>query len=135
MILINSQLKTIIFMSSDKKNEIKLRKILTLEILTVVRSSHQRYSATKGVFRNFAKFTGHLCQSLFFNKVAGLSPVSTKAVFGRFSSKQVSDLQLYLEETPTQVLSYEIYEIFKNTFFDRTTLLCWLLLAANCVNE
>ena len=27
----------------------------------------------KGVFRNFAKFTEkHLCQSLFFNKVAGL---------------------------------------------------------------
>ena len=28
----------------------------------------------EGVLRNFAKFTGkHLCQSLFFNKVAGLS--------------------------------------------------------------
>ena len=27
----------------------------------------------KGVLRNFAKLTGkHLCQSLFFNKVAGL---------------------------------------------------------------
>ena len=27
----------------------------------------------KGVLRNFTKFTGkHLCQSLFFNKVAGL---------------------------------------------------------------
>ena len=31
----------------------------------------------KGVFRNFAKFTGkHLYQSLFFNKVAGLSPAT-----------------------------------------------------------
>ena len=31
----------------------------------------------KGVFRNFAKFTGkYLCQSLFFNKVAGLRPSS-----------------------------------------------------------
>ena len=28
----------------------------------------------KGVLRNFTKFTGkHLCHSLFFNKVAGLS--------------------------------------------------------------
>ena len=28
--------------------------------------------ATGGVLRNFAKFAGkHLCQSLFFNKVAG----------------------------------------------------------------
>ena len=29
----------------------------------------------KGVLRNFTKFTGkHLCQSLFFNEVAGLRP-------------------------------------------------------------
>ena len=35
------------------------------------RSSHQRCSIKKGVLRNFAKFTGkHLCQSLFFNKIA-----------------------------------------------------------------
>ena len=38
-------------------------------------SSHQRYSVTKGVLRNFAKFTEtHLCQGLFFNKVASLKP-------------------------------------------------------------
>ena len=31
----------------------------------------------KGVLRNFAKFTGkYLCQSLFFNKVAGLRPAT-----------------------------------------------------------
>ena len=31
----------------------------------------------KGVLRNFAKFTGkHLYASLFFNKVAGLRPVT-----------------------------------------------------------
>ena len=36
-----------------------------------VKSSHQRCSIKKGVLRNFAKFTGkHLCQSLFFNKIA-----------------------------------------------------------------
>ena len=36
------------------------------------RSSHRRCSMKKGFLRNFAKFTGkHLCQSLFFNKVAG----------------------------------------------------------------
>ena len=40
----------------------------------VNRSSHQRYSVTIDVSRNFAKFTGkHLCPSLFFNKVAGHS--------------------------------------------------------------
>ena len=38
------------------------------------RSSHRRCSVRKLVLRNFTKFTGkHLCQSLLFNKVAGLS--------------------------------------------------------------
>ena len=33
----------------------------------------QRCSTRKAVLKNFTKFTGkHLCQSLFFNKVAGL---------------------------------------------------------------
>ena len=41
---------------------------------TSSRSSHKRCSVRKGVLRNFAKFTGkYLCQSLYFNKVAGLS--------------------------------------------------------------
>ena len=36
----------------------------------------------KGVLRNFTKFTGkHLCQSLFFNKVAGLRPKSWHRCF------------------------------------------------------
>ena len=42
---------------------------------SLVRSSHPEVFCKKGVLRNFAKFTGkHLCQSLFFNKVAGLRP-------------------------------------------------------------
>ena len=33
----------------------------------------------KGVLRNFAKFTGkHLCQGLFFDKVASLRPATLK---------------------------------------------------------
>ena len=37
----------------------------------------QRCSVKKSVLRNFAKFTGkHLGQSLFFNKVAGLRPLT-----------------------------------------------------------
>ena len=40
---------------------------------TMGRGSHPRCSVIKGVFKNFAKFIGkHLCQSLFFNKVADL---------------------------------------------------------------
>ena len=37
------------------------------------RSSHRGCSVTKGIIRNFAKFTGkHLSQSLFFYNAAGL---------------------------------------------------------------
>ena len=44
---------------------------------TGFRSSHRRCSVKKCVLRNFAKFTGkHLCQRLFFNKVAGLRPTT-----------------------------------------------------------
>ena len=39
----------------------------------ITRSSRTEVFCKKGVLRNFAKFTGkYLCQSLFFNKVAGL---------------------------------------------------------------
>ena len=39
----------------------------------IYRSSRPEVFCKKGVLRNFAKFTGkHLCQSLFFIKVAGL---------------------------------------------------------------
>ena len=65
---------------------------------TLERSSHERCSVRKGVLRNLAKFTGkHLCQSLFFNKVAGLTRKET-------------------EETLGQVFSCEFCEISKNTF-------------------
>ena len=58
------------------------------------RSSYPEVFCKKGVLENVAKFTGkHLCQILFFNKVA---------------------------ETLAQVFSCELCEIFKNTFFHRT---------------
>ena len=66
------------------------------------RSSHQRCSMKKGVHRNFTKFTGkHLCQSLFFNKVAGLRPKTCSFI---------------KKETLAQVFSCEFCEISKNTF-------------------
>ena len=38
------------------------------------RSSHKSCSVKKDVLKNFASFRGkHLCQNLFFNKVAGLT--------------------------------------------------------------
>ena len=51
-----------------------------------------------GVLKNFEMFSGkHLCRSLFFS---------------------------YEKETPTQVLSCEYYEVFKNSFFYRTPRVC-----------
>ena len=45
----------------------------TLIKLGALKSSRRRCSVRKGIHRNFANFAGkHLCQSLFFNKVAGL---------------------------------------------------------------
>ena len=46
-----------------------------MDLAKSIRSSHRRCSVKNGVVRNFSKFTGkHSCQSLFFNKVAGLRP-------------------------------------------------------------
>ena len=48
--------------------------MLNLAQTTKIRSSRPEVFCKKGVLRNFTKFTGkHLCQSLFFNKVAGLA--------------------------------------------------------------
>ena len=57
------QLKNRRFMKCNSKK----RRIIEI---TPFRSSHRR--CAKGVFKNFAKFTGkQLCQSLFFDKVPG----------------------------------------------------------------
>ena len=54
----------------------------------------------KGVLKIFTKFTGkHLCQSLFFNKVTGLT--------------------LLKKETLAQMFSREFCELFKNTLFTK----------------
>ena len=74
---------------------------------TNFRSSHRRYSIRKGVLRYFAKFTGkQLCQSLFFNKVAGGPLISMRAA-----------CNFIKKEALAQVFSCEFSEISKNTFF------------------
>ena len=43
----------------------------------IFRSSRPEVFCKNGVVRNFAKFTGkRMCQSHFFNKVAGLKPAT-----------------------------------------------------------
>ena len=40
------------------------------------RSSRPEVLCNKGVLRNFPKFTGHLCQRLFFNKTGDIRPAT-----------------------------------------------------------
>ena len=72
------------------------------------RSSLQEVLCKKGVLRIFTKFTGkHLCQSHFFNILAGLRSATSLCNFIK-------------KETLAQVFSYEFCEIFMNNFFYRT---------------
>ena len=67
---------------SDYLRAEKMRAVLYSNLLEksenkINRSSRPEVFCKKGVLRNFAKFTGkHLCNSLFFNKVAGLRPAT-----------------------------------------------------------
>ena len=54
-----------------------LKKVTEIELKLCSCTSSRPEVFYKGVLRNFAKSTGkHLCQSLFFNKAAGLRPVT-----------------------------------------------------------
>ena len=75
-----------------------------LSIIQTCRRSRPEVLCIKGVLRNFAKFTGkHLCQSLFFNKIANAMPK---------------------KETLAHMFSCEYCKISKNTFCYRTPLAC-----------
>ena len=75
-----------------------MRMLKNCFLLDQFRSSRPEVFCEKGVFRNFAKFTGkHLCQSLFFKAY-------------NFIKK----------ETLAQVFFCEFCRISKNTFFYRT---------------
>ena len=66
----------------------------------------QVFSKKSGL-RNFTKFTGkHLCQSLFFNKVAGLRPLLKKRPWPRcFSVNFVKIFRTpFLQNTPGRLL-------------------------------
>ena len=59
--------------------------LFKLKRLQRIRSSHRRCFIIKGVLINFTKFTGkQLCQSLFFNKVAGVRQRFFPVTFAKF---------------------------------------------------
>ena len=75
-----------------------------LSIIQTCRRSRPEVLCIKGVLRNFTKFTGkHLCQSLFFNKIANPMPK---------------------KETLAHMFSCEYCKISKNTFCYKTPLAC-----------
>ena len=91
-----------------EKQDTRFREAFPIEksVAIVLRSSHHRCSMKKGVLRNFTKFTRkHLYQSLFFNKVAGLTLAT-----------------LSKKETLAKVFSCGFCKICKNRFFYRTPL-------------
>ena len=82
------------------------------------RSSRPEVFCKKGVLGNFTKFTGkHLCQSLYFNKVAGQRPATL--LKKRLRPEACNFIN---KETLAQVFSCEFCKISKNTFFHRTPL-------------
>ena len=82
---------TVIYFCFRHKNRRKHNQRFRLLIFKInFRSSRPEVFCRKGVLRNFAKFTGkHLCQSLFFNKVAGLRQVC-------ISLMQIASMNVFL---------------------------------------
>ena len=90
--------------------------------IAIIRSSHQRCSVRKGVLRNFAKFTGkHLCQSLFFNKVAGLRPATLlkKRLWHRFFTVNFAEFLrvLFLQSTSGRLLLHNEFVMSRTKVF------------------
>ena len=78
------------------------------------RSSRWMCSVKIGVLGNFAKFTGkHLCQSLFFNKVAGLSLFSS-TFFPEHLRPTASGLELMIQ----YIRDVNIQTLYKGMFQD-----------------
>ena len=70
-------LRNAIFLSVTEilYDKVLISSFFIFQTSTTFRSIYRRCSVRIAVLRNFAKFTGkHLCQNLFFNKVAGLRP-------------------------------------------------------------
>ena len=63
------------FVFSRFAKAVYFRQVIPVSILSTPLSDSQKQPPEVNVLRSFVKFTGkHLCQSLFFNKVAGFRP-------------------------------------------------------------
>ena len=89
------------------------------------RNNHPEVFYKKGVFRNFAKFTGkHLCQDLFFNNVAGPYIETSQLICcaNQLTGFYKRAWSFIKKETLTQMFSCEFCKISKNTYSYRTPL-------------
>ena len=85
-----------------------------INTISSLRSSRPEVFCKKGVLRKFAKFLGkHLCQSLFFNKVAGLPVNFVKFLRTSFFLEHLLWLLLFSIETVSSYASL----FFLNAFF------------------
>ena len=104
--------------------------LYTFKNITEFRSSCSKVFCKKGVFKNFANFTRkHLCQRLFFNKVAGLRPATLlknrlwhrKWQFAKFSGTPffIEHLQWVLLENSVVLFFCEaVYNPYNNVLFE-----------------
>ena len=92
------------------------------ENLLIPRSRRPEVFCKNGVLRNFAKFTGkHLCQSLFFNKVAGDVAVSRCSCWEKGNFILVSEFRYgQTWQFWPSPLSSSIYSTFKEQFSHKT---------------
>ena len=88
------------------------------------KSSRLEVFCKKGVLKNFAKFTEkHLCQSIFFNKVAGLRQNFQKHLFlqnssgGCFWRFRVKPASLLKKRLWDRCFPVNFVKVLNNTFF------------------
>ena len=82
--------------------------------ISFVRTSRPEVFCKKGGFRKFAKFLGkHLCQSPFFNKVAGLPVNFVKFLRTSFFIEHLWWMLLF----PVETVSSFALPFFLNAFF------------------
>ena len=77
LIYTGTRLETTFNVKDKTKKEIITNQLILFNVLwkKLLRNTRPDGFCKKGVLRNLIKFTGkHLCQRLFFNKVAGLRP-------------------------------------------------------------
>ena len=107
-----------------------------INTISSLRSSRPEVFCKKGVLRKFAKFLGkHLCQSLFFNKVAGLPVNSVKFLRTSFFIEHLWWLLLFSVETFSLLLYCFFWMHFLKLSKTFKTFLLWMWILCDKCSE